>query len=320
MGRSKNKKRGAMGKGPAPFSEIGRRARDLLTKDYNYDQKFSLSIPNPHGMGFTANGVQKGQIFVGDIRSVYRNRKTTVDVKVDTYSSVSTKVTYDVGPGTKAAISFSVPDHKSGKKYGDLQVSTRVTCVVVPRTKAAISFSFPNHKSDKLDVDYLHHHAAIHSSIGLNPSPRLEVSAAIGLKDVAIGGEIGFDTSSSSFTKYNAGISYNKPDFSAALILTDKGQTVKASYAHLVNPSTGTEVAAEMTHRLSSLKNSFSIGSAHKVDSKTLVKTRFSDNGKIAVLSQREWRPKSLVTFSAEYDTKAVDTAPKFGLDIALRP
>ncbi|KAL8460195.1 hypothetical protein ACS0TY_031921 [Phlomoides rotata] len=286
MGRSKNKKRGAMGKGPAPFSEIGRRARDLLTKDYNYDQKFSLSIPNPHGMGFTANGVQKGQIFVGDIRSVYRNRKTTVDVKVDTYSSVSTKVTYDVGPGTKAAISFSVPDHKSGK----------------------------------LNVDYLHHHAAIHSSVGLNPSPRLEVSAAIGLKDVAIGGEIGFDTSSSSFTKYNAGISYNKPDFSAALILTDKGQTVKASYAHLVNPSTGTEVAAEMTHRLSSLKNSFSIGSAHKVDSKTLVKTRFSDNGKIAVLSQREWRPKSLVTFSAEYDTKAVDTAPKFGLNIALRP
>lgn len=101
---------------------------------------------------------------------------------------------------------------------------------------------------------------------------------------------------------------------------TDKGQTVKASYAHLVNPSTGTEVAAEMTHRLSSFQNSFSIGSAHKVDSKTLVKTRFSDNGKIAVLSQREWRPKSLVTFSAEYDTKAINTAPNFGLSIALKP
>ncbi|KAL8528407.1 hypothetical protein ACS0TY_006008 [Phlomoides rotata] len=56
-------------------------------------------------------------------------------------------------------------------------------------------------------------------STGLNPSPRLEVSAAIGSKDVAIGGEIGFDTSSSSFTKCNAGISYNKPDFSAVLIL-----------------------------------------------------------------------------------------------------
>lgn len=28
---------------------------------------------------------------------------------------VSTKVTYDVAPGTKTAISFSIPDHKSSK-------------------------------------------------------------------------------------------------------------------------------------------------------------------------------------------------------------
>lgn len=71
----------------------------------------------------------------------------------------------------------------------------------------------------QLDVHYLHHHAAINSSIGLNPSPQLEVSAAIGSKDIAIGGEVGFDTSSSSFTKYNAGISFNKQDFSAAVLL-----------------------------------------------------------------------------------------------------
>ncbi|KAK4392618.1 Mitochondrial outer membrane protein porin 6 [Sesamum angolense] len=279
-----------MANGPASFSEIGRRARDLLTKDYNYDQKFSLSIPSSTGMGLTATGIKKDQIFVGDISTQYRSGKATVDVKVDTYSNISTKVTYDVVPGTKAAISFNVPDHKSGK----------------------------------LDVHYIHHHAAINSSIGLNPSPLLEVAAAIGSKDVAIGGEIGFDTSSSSFTKCNAGISFNMPDFSAALIIVlkqaDKGQTVKASFAHLVNPLTGTEVAAEMTHRLSGYENSFSIGSIHKVDPLTLVKTRFSDNGKVAVLSQRQWRPNSIATFSAEYDTKAVNQAPKFGLSIALKP
>lgn len=89
----------------------------------------------------------------------------------------------------------------------------------------------------QLDVHYLHHHAAINSSIGLNPNPRLDVAAAIGSKDVAIGGEIGFDTSSSSFTKYNAGISYNKPDFSAALILY---------------------VTVSTTSSLSSIRNAFS--------------------------------------------------------------
>ncbi|KAL3532824.1 hypothetical protein ACH5RR_006345 [Cinchona calisaya] len=275
------------GGGPAPFSEIGRRARDVLTKDYNYDQKISISIPSSSGMGITATGIKRDQIFVGDISTQYKTERTTVDVKVDTYSNVSTKVTLnDVFSSTKAAFSFSIPDHKSGK----------------------------------LEVHYLHPHAAINSSIGLNPSPLLEVSAAVGMQDLALGGEIGFDTASSSFTKYDAGISFNKPDFSAALILTDKGQTLKASYVHTVNPLSGNEVAAEMIHRLSTYENSFSIGSVHKIDPLTVVKTRFFDNSKIAMLCQREWRPKSLVTLSAEYDSKSINAAPKLGLALALKP
>lgn len=35
----------------------------------------------------------------------------------DIHLQVSSKVTYDVVPGTKAAISFNVPDHKSGKVH-----------------------------------------------------------------------------------------------------------------------------------------------------------------------------------------------------------
>nr|ALY05855.1 voltage-dependent anion channel protein 2 [Fraxinus mandshurica] len=276
-----------MGGRPAPFSEIGKRAKDLLTKDYNYDQKFSLTIPSSTGMGLTAVGVKKDNIFVGDINSHYKSGNTAVDVKVDTYSNVTTKVTLtDLLPSTKAAVSFSIPDHKSGK----------------------------------LDVEHARDGVAMNSSIGLNPTPLLELAAAIGCSDVAFGGEIGFDTASSSFTKYNAGISFNKPDFSAALILMDKGQTLKASYVHLVNPLSGTEVAAEMTHRFSTLENGFCIGSVHRVDPFTVVKTRFTENGKVALLGQREWRPKSLVTVSAEYDTKTTSATPKLGLAIAIKP
>ena len=99
----------------------------------------------------------------------------------------------------------------------------------------------------------------------------------------------------------------------------DKGQTLKASYVHSVNPFHS--VAAEMTHRFSSLENSFTIGSSHAVDPFTVVKTRFSDNGKAAMLYQHEWRPKSLITFSAEYDSKATHAAnPKYGIALALKP
>lgn len=71
----------------------------------------------------------------------------------------------------------------------------------------------------QMDVLYVHHHGVINSIIGLNPTPLLEFSAAIGTKELSLGGEVGFDTASASFTKYNAGIGFNKPDFSAGLIL-----------------------------------------------------------------------------------------------------
>lgn len=102
------------------------------------------------------------------------------------------------------------------------------------------------------------------------------------------------------------------------LFRTDKGQALKASYVHAVNPFTS--VAAEMTHRFSTYENSFVIGSAHVVDPVTVVKTRFTDGGKVAMLCQREWRPKSLVTFSAEYDSKTMNSTPKLGLALALKP
>ncbi|MFS7918802.1 putative Porin domain superfamily, eukaryotic porin/Tom40 [Helianthus anomalus] len=102
--------------------------------------------------------------------------------------------------------------------------------------------------------------------------------------------------------------------------MMEKGQTLKASYVHAVDASNNTQVVAEMTHGLATLENSFTIGSAHAIDRYNRIKTRFSDNGKVAVLCQREWRPKSLITVSAEYDTKRSQVAPKWGLALALMP
>ncbi|XP_010259832.1 PREDICTED: mitochondrial outer membrane protein porin 4 isoform X1 [Nelumbo nucifera] len=305
-----------MANSPAPFSDIGKKAKDLLNKGYNFDHKFTLTMLSDAGMALTATGVKRDQHFVGDISTQYKSGCTTVDVKVDSGSNVSTTVTVnEIFPCTKAALSFKIPDHKSGK------ASTTVTVTgIFPCTKAVLSFKIPDHKSGKLDVRYIHPHASINSSIGLTPTPLLELAATIGSKELGFGGEIAFDTASSSLTKYNAGIGLFKPDFSAALILEDKGETLKASYVHLVNPINGTAVAAELTHRFSTYQNSFTFGSSHSLDPFTMVKTRFSDNGKLAVLCQREWRPKSLVTFSAEYDPKAVSSASRFGLALALKP
>ncbi|PIA40611.1 hypothetical protein AQUCO_02500371v1 [Aquilegia coerulea] len=161
---------------------------------------------------------------------------------------------------------------------------------------------------------------SIPGGVGLTPSPLLELAAAIGSKRVSLGGEVGFDTSSVSFTKYNAGMVFNNPDLSAALMLADKGETLKLSFIQSVNPISGFTVAAEMTHKFTTYENTFTFGTSCAVDASTLVKARASHNGKIGMLCQREWRPKSLVTFSAEYDSKAINAPPKLGLSVALKP
>ncbi|KAF9587880.1 hypothetical protein IFM89_006134 [Coptis chinensis] len=271
---------------PAPFSDIGKRVKDVLTKDYNFDNKFILTIPSDSGLLVTAAGSVRDQIFVGDISTQYKSSGTTVDVKVDTCSNVSTTVTVNE---------------------------------IVPSTKAALSFKIPDHKSVKLDLQYLHHHATINSSIGLTPSPFLEFAAAIGSKQHSLGGEVGFDTSTASFTKYNVGIGLNTPDLSAALVLADKGETLKLSFIQSV-PINGSTIAAEMTHKFTTYENTFTFGSSHAIDPSTLIKARISNNGIVGVVCQREWRPKSHITFSAEYDSKAISAPPRLGLAVALKP
>ncbi|MCD7448780.1 hypothetical protein HAX54_045994 [Datura stramonium] len=252
-----------MEQSPAPFSEIGRRARDLLTKDYSYDQKFTFSVPSSSGVGITATGVKKDQIFVGDISTQYNLGSTVVDIKVDTYSNVE-QIALLLRPAIACPLDNLICDHEI---YLNSWSQQSYTGWRFQSTKVSVGFNIPDHKA--FDVQYLHQRAAINSSIGLNPSPLLELSAAIGSKDLA---------------------------------------------------QMELRVAAEMIHRLDTYENSFSIGSSHKVDPLTSVKTRFSDNGKVAMLCQREWRPKSLITFSAEYDMKARNSVPKLGLALALKP
>lgn len=276
-----------MGNGPAPFAEIGKKARDLLTKDYNFDHKFTLTTLSDAGLGLTATGVKVDQLFIGDISTKYKSGKTTVDVKVDTSSNVSTTITVDE---------------------------------LISDVKTSLSFKIPDQKSGKLDVQYFHDHAVINSSIGLTPTPLLELAATIGTKEFSLGGEVGFNSASACFTKYNAGIGFNKHDLSAALILADKGETLRASYLHVLNPTNGAAVAAEMIHGFNTYENSFTVGSSHALDPQTMLKTRFSNSGKVGLLCQHEWRPKSLVTVSAEYDPKAVSAPSRLGLALALKP
>lgn len=276
----------AMGKGPGLFSDIGKRAKDLLTKDYLQDQKLVITTETESGLAFTTSSVKKGDLVIGDILTQFKNKNVTTELKVDTNSSVYTTVTIDeLVRGLKAILGVTIPD-----------------------------------SSGKLEFQYRHEHAGICSVIGLTSVPIVEVNAAFGGEGFALGGEVAFDTGSGDFTKYNAGIGLTKPDMSAALLVADKGETLKASCLYNVNSETKTTIALEVLHRLPTSSTTVTAGASYALDSFTTVKSRLNNHGKLGALLQHELMPKSTVTISTEVDTKALDKNARVGLAVALKP
>ncbi|OMP06764.1 hypothetical protein COLO4_07927 [Corchorus olitorius] len=277
----------SMGKGPGLYTDIGKKARDLLYKDYQGDHKFTLTTYTANGVAITSTGTKKGELLLADVSTQLKNKNITTDVKVDTNSKVFTTVTVDEpAPGLKAIFSFVVPDQRSGK----------------------------------VELQYQHEYAGISTSIGLTANPLVNFSGVVGNNCVSAGTDLSFDTASGNLTKLNAGLNFIHSDLIASLTLNDKGDTLNASYYHIVSPLTNTAVGAELTHSFSSNENTLTIGTQHALDPLTTVKARVNNYGRASALLQHEWRPKSLFTISGEVDTRAIEKSAKIGLAVALKP
>ncbi|XP_031478581.1 mitochondrial outer membrane protein porin 2-like [Nymphaea colorata] len=276
-----------MTKGPGLFGDIGKKAKDLLTKDYSYDQKFTFSTHSAVGLGLTSTAVKKGGISSGEIATVYKYENGIIDVKVDTESNICTTITVsEILPSTKTIASFKLPDYNSGK----------------------------------IELQYFHDHATLSTAVGLNPSPLIDLSATFGTKNFAVGAETGFDTTAGTFTKYNAGISITKPDSCASIILADKGDVLKVAYVQSIDQLKRTSTVAEISRKFSTNQNTFTVGASHAIDPLTLVKARLNNHGKLGALLQHQLKSASVLTLSGEFDTKSLEKKPKFGLALALNP
>ncbi|CAA7031346.1 unnamed protein product [Microthlaspi erraticum] len=276
-----------MGKGPGLYTGIGKNVRDLLYKDYQGDQKFSVTTYSANGVAITTTGTNKGDVFLGDVATQVKNNKFTADIKVSTDSSLLTTITFDEpAPGVKAIISAKVPDQKSGK----------------------------------IELQYLHEYAGISTSMGLTSSPIVNFSGVVGTGGVAIGTDVAFNTESGDFKHFNAGLSLTKDDLIASLTLNDKGEKLNASYYHIVNPLSNTVVGAEVNHNFSTKENTITVGTQHALDPLTTVKGRINNAGVANALIQHEWRPKSFFTVSGQVDTKAIEKSAKVGIALALKP
>lgn len=217
----------------------------------------------------------------------YRYKKAAVDVKFDTMSNITTTVT--------------IPD-------------------ILPSAKAFASIKFPDHNSGKVEAQYFHEHATFTAAVGLRKSPDVDFSATIGTPTIAFGAGASYSPTSNDLSKYNAGVSLTKPDYNASVILADKGDSVQFSYLQHFDKLGGGTVVGELARKFSTNENTVTVGCSYIVDPHTMVKTKLNNHGNLGALIQHELMPKSFLTVSGAFDTKALEKTPKFGFLLSLKP
>ncbi|KAI4316620.1 hypothetical protein L6164_024584 [Bauhinia variegata] len=275
-------------KGPGLFSDIGKKARDLLTKDYSSDQRFALTSSTDTGLELNSILVKKGGLSSGDVTAKYKHGNTTVDVKIDTDSNVRTTFAVsDIVPSTRTIASIILPDYK---------------------------------KSGKLEVQYLHEHVAFSTAVGLNKSPAIDFSGSIGTSGIAFGAEATYSSATGSFSKYNAGLSLTQPTSNFSVLMADKGDSLKVSYLHHLVRLNGGAVVGEIDRRFSTNENTLTVGCLYLFDTRTIVKAKLNNHGNLGALLQHEMTPKSFLTISGAFETKALEKSPKFGFALSLKP
>ncbi|KAK4799063.1 hypothetical protein SAY86_024428 [Trapa natans] len=273
--------------GPGLFSEIGKKARDILTANYNTTKKISINTRSfDNGVVLTSTSLKDEGVSLALVGAEYTYKNSLIHVILDTESQILTTATFTE---------------------------------ILPSTKAIASFKFPDCSSGKIELQHFHDHATLTTSMGLKQSPVIDISATVGTSDIALGGEAGYDTKFGSFTKYTAGVCARKSDACAAVILADKGNTIRATYMHHLDKQKNCAVG-EIMRKLSTNESIVTVGGVYAVDPLTVVKAKLNSYGMLGAVLQHEIIPKSMLTISGEVNTKALDKATKLGLSIALVP
>jgi len=186
-----------------------------------------------------------------------------------------------------------------------------------PGLKATLAANLPDHTSGKLTLDYSAPHITTKAVVGLTSSPALQLSTAIGTPNAIVGVDGCYDTTSSILTKWSVGTAYLSKDYSASLLLTDKGSTLKASYSHAIDPTQ--TAACEVVRKLNSDATTFTMGYQKKLDTGATLKMRLANSGLGAMSYSFSPAAKTTMSISGQFDTTNLDKNSKLGMSLDVK-
>ncbi|KAG0631332.1 hypothetical protein M758_1G244900 [Ceratodon purpureus] len=272
--------------GPPLFSDVGKQAKDLVTKGFLGGHTVMVSSRGPRAATITTTATIVQDVTVGIVMATFQEGNTTHN------------------------LSFATTGNQ-------IQAQSTIANFGLAGLTAGVQTSFPGGEYGKAHITYQHDFAALHAKIhGFKAAPDLELSANLGNKRIFTGGSLLYNTETRNIGMTKAGIGFTTDDFTGSLVIDPLiAKSFDLYFTRFLSPrcQVGTHISRLYEKGLTSAK----VAGSYIYNSQTTLKGRFDDRGLVAGLLQ--FSPNPLVTFSllAEVNSTDLKAHPNIGVSLS---
>jgi len=275
---------------PPLFADLGKSARDVFTKGYNFGF-YKLDSTTRTGSGlefksaFSHNVTSNKAYGALDIKYKIPKYGMTLVEKWNTDNTLATEVTVEdqIAKGLKTTLdsSYSVPVGK---------------------------------RNIRLKGEYFHQNAAVNGDITLDSAnaPLINGGIVFGYEGFLVGWHGGFDTGRSKLTHSNIGFGIAKGNYAVHTFVNNNSE-FGGNVFH--RPNANLELGANIGWRTGDNNPLFGLASKYQIDKDTIVRAKISNNSQLGFALTQTLNPSLKVTFSTLVNISSfADGGHKFGI------
>lgn len=280
---------------PPSYADLGKSARDLLTKGFNYGfYKLEAKTKTSVGVDFNTNcssNHDSGK-FIGNIETKFKwtDYGLTLTEKWNTDNTLGTEITIDEQLMNGLKLSFdTMITPQTGKKSGKIKTQYKRNYV---------------HTNLDLDFDFA--------------GPTVHGAAVLGYNGWLAGFQMLFDTSKSKLSQSNFAVGYTKEDFTLHTAIND-GSEFTGSIFQKINDRL--EAGLLLNWMAGANGTRFCVGAKYCADKDTTFRGKVSNVGQFGLSFQQKVRDGISLTFSTLLETKTFNQGGhKFGVGLEFEP
>lgn len=274
---------------PIPsFSDLGKAANDLITKDFYHTSQATLDVKlkAPNGTNVTVKGKQGFDgVTSGSMEGKHtlKPQGVTITQVWTTASLLDSKVELAdvVAPGAKV----------------ELQNLWNPAKPASAAQKLNLAFKNPN----------VHGRAFLNYGTA-NGNIDAVIDVIAGHEGFLVGGEAGYDVQKAALTKYSLGLGYQTSSYTASLVGSQNLSIIAASYYQKVNGSV--EVGAKAGYDVQASKASgLELASKYKLDPLSFAKVKINDRGIAALAYSTKLNAGTTIGLGLSLDTNKLNEA-----------